>query len=556
MASGLVSRGSNRFDAVYEHPYGGVSSAADAADIQPNEFVAGNGLVIKNGRLCVCAWNNINTINYTDGTGGFLDYWLDSLIRTVFTVGTTLIAVSNIGQAYIYNSATDRFVLDQVLTGATGFPNLDCWQVIGGVVYFFDFNNGASYVYTPTVSFVVNNTYVGGKYCTEILGYLITANTNQPTDSPAIKTNRFNWSSPYAYGVWDAAIDRTAGYINISDAQDQITGCFAMGNVAYIIREQGLTQLSPTGIGTQPFDPLPMWASEFGLGCTYPATFAQYGNMAAWVNDNNIYAFFAGAMPQGIAGGAKAAIFQDINAHEGDTTWSVNLSGSLSNSGPTNKVPELLYTICIVSSQGTTGIISAVFWTYNVSNSTWTRQVLDVLAAIRVVTAQPNFEFSPEYLYVKGVKITAVSGGIQLLFKRIVNTLIISGTTAGPGTAYSFMFAQYINDDGVPIVGALASGGFSVTYKQEEVRLDTQPTVRSVIVKAAGAGTAGQATIAVDVNGVAFTDIIVDSNEPQTYVSSGLYTGENPQLTLSSGTLDGYIVKVNMPITNAEGEPT
>lgn len=558
MASGIIKREANRYDAQYEHPWGGVASNADSSDIQPNQFVTGDGVFIKNGRILIAAWGRTTLYNYS--LAADTGYWVGIRIKFVRLVKINngnwiTIALDEFGNAYYYDPTTSNFRLDQTLTAAT-MQSIDCIQVIGGVVYIFDFAAGASYVYTPQVSYVLGSAYVGGIYCMVLDNYLITLNTNQPTDAPPKKEIRYNWSAPFAYTTWDAGLDRTAGFNTLTSAQDQISGGFAMGNVGYILRGQGLSQLSPTGIGIQPFDETDVWESEFGIGCTFPDTFSQYGSLAIWGNNNNFYAFFSGNLPQSVTGACQAAIYADINEYENSHLATTKVSGAFSNTSENSQLPELMYVLAIISTgSAVPSGMQAKIWILNVESKTWTRQIYNLGTAMEAVAG-----FIGSILTVYAAKVIGLQEPnnttaflTSLPPRRIAANLLITVGTDAPvmDPTYSFLFALYYNETGITeLTEPAIQIATSLKFRSEEIRLGTKPTVRGVIIRAAGSG-----TIAVTVNGAAFDSIIVNNSSPQTYKSAGMYTGEEPQLKLDTTNFDGYIVKANMNMTYDEGSP-
>jgi hypothetical protein len=545
---------------VYEQPYGGVASDADASDIAPNEFAVGDGVFIKNGRILSAGWGNSTTYNFSDVVGkGYFSGSETSYGNITFVLlvkknngAWVTVALDNAGRAYYYDPFSKHFVLDQQLPAAT-MNSISCLQVIAGVVYVFDYVAGAIYVYVPLTSYTVGSTFVGGQFCMVLDNYLITANTNQPTDSPAVKENRYNWCAPFAYTTWDPAIDRTAGFNTLSSASDSITGCFAMGNVGYILRNEGLTQLTPTGIALSPFDVTSVWDSLFGIGCTYPDTFAQYGSFAIWGNTNNFYAFYSGNVPEGITGSAKVAIYADINKYESDPLTNVEtlVSGAFSNTSENSILPELTYTLCITHQNSLDpAFAQAIIWTYNVANKAWTRQFFDLaaiiqqlagIAAVNIGSLQPG--------KVIGLLQPNKIGLLTALPPRRIAANLLVSFAVGLNN-YSFMFAFYYNETGTNTLTGTAQIGLNVIYREEEMRLGTKPTVRGVIVKAAGTG-----TLKVLVNDEEFSDIAVNSSSASVYRSFGVLSEENPQLTLSSVDFDGYVVKSTMDITYDEGDP-
>ena len=551
--SGIVQREGNRIDATYDNPWGGVASNADDADIQPSQFVKGDGLVVKNGVLCAANWGNTTLYNFSKVANQH--YWLDDRMQYVILVkpnnaGWVLCAFDNNGHAFIYDGTI--FFLDQTLLGGS-FMSISCIQVIGGVVYIFDWSAGKVYKYIPHDSYTVASTYVGGKYCMVVTNYLITVNTNMASDgAERIKENRYNWSAPFAYSTWDPqdpALPRSAGSNTLTSAQDQISGCFAMGNVGYILRTQGLTQLTPTGIGISPFDTTDLWASQFGIGCTYPDSLAQYGALAIWFNNNDGYAFFSGAMPQSITGAAQRAIFADLNAYEGMDSGltTTRVSGTFANTSENSQIPELIYILGIISyGTGVPGGFQAIVWVLNLAAKAWTRHVFNIADEIFRVTGVRSTVFGVETARVIGVQepryLTQLS---QASPRRVAAHMLVS--TAVGATVYSFLFSLYYNETGT--LSLSPAGKFlNIKCRQEEVVLGAKPTVRGVIIKAAGTG-----TLKIAVSGTPFKDVVVISPTARTYKSHGEVSLENPQLTINATDFDGFITKVHMNMTYAEG---
>src|ERR1700743_3519636 len=379
--------------------------------------------------------------------------------------------------------------------------------------------------------------------------YLITANSNQPTDSPAIKPNRDNWSKPFGFTTCDPAIDRTAGFNTLSTAKDQITQLFSMGNVGYILRDQGLTQLTPTGVALSPFDPTSLWDSQFGIGCTYPETFAQYGSFAAWANNNNIYAFYSGTAPQGITGNAKAAIYADINAHQNDTNFEVQVTGSLTNVSDNSIKPELFYTLCISSSpNNATGAGDLVIWIYNVTDSCWTRIPLNLDSALKTITGNPGLAVNISSVVATAVAGLTASDDVNISTQnRIINTIIVRCVLGIQ--PLTFMLSLFINEPGSVLSNDPAAA--TITYRQEEFRLGTKPTVRGVLIKAFGQG-----TINCTVGGKTFTSIVIPAgSDTAVYKTHGEVSQENPQLVMVIENFSGGIIKASMDITYDEGDP-
>lgn len=567
--SGIKSTTNNHFEAIYEAPWGGVASDNYATDIAPGDFVQCDGFTIRSGKLC----SAFITHNITDRGGAnqlTIDWTLSAAGAYIVHLGNvnvpslgfyykTIYALDQLGNSYLFSvipgiAGNWGFTLDQ--TTGVGALNFSCAQIINGAVYIFDFLAGRSYIYTPGLSYVLNNSYVGGKYCTVLDGYLLTANTNQPTDAPPIKRGRVNWSAPYAFGVWDPAIDRRAGYNVLADVQDEITGIFSLANVGFVLRTSGLTQLTPIGIAIQPFDFPTLATGNFGIGCTYPDTVDTFANYAAWGDGDNFYLFSGGA-PQAICGKAQEAIYKDLwnpLTVDPNTGFNSNVSGRFINGSGNLKTPALRYVIAITDSASLNSpvyAINVIFWIYDISKKTWTRILFDMKKYLNTTygATQVNQLF---YSGLSSINLTPFTGtGLNYCIYTYSCQLVEAGVTTTNVNAVvnineivlgEYVLSEFLNNTG------------TLVFKQEEVKIRRQPTISLVTIRAAGYG-----TIQVTVGNASFTSIVLttDPNNPapmQTFISSGIFTGEVPQLQLTTSGASLTINKVMMSGTYADGD--
>lgn len=160
------------------------------------------------------------------------------------------------------------------------------------------------------MAYTVENAYTGG---------VLTGATTFP--------QRIRWSNigfnPSLNGVFganlgtggatfDPSVNVNAGLNDFLDVTDFITGMMYLGRMGYIFRQQGITEINPTGNGTAPFDFNHLWASEHGIGNVYPLTIDQYGSYGMFTAANNIYQISPGTV-QPIGGGARDAIMLDLS---------------------------------------------------------------------------------------------------------------------------------------------------------------------------------------------------------------------------------------------------
>jgi len=392
------------FRAVYESPWGGVNSSQYPTDIPANDFVQCDNLVVQNGVLVTVS---PNCPTRPDGTYVFvLDGHVEgAYILYVFNCGNYLCALDQFGNTYTYtnNSGVFSFVYDFVnpLTPAIPYGNRPV-QVINSIAYIPMLDVATAVyqyaVYTPGLSYVAGEVgYSVGLHMNVISGYLIHLNVYQEVDgySPA----RVSWSAPYGYTQFNPEVvapTRTgAGYNTLTDSSTEIVGSFSMGNVMYLLRTEGLTQMTPTAVSVQPFDFTTLWTSKFGVGSNFSSTVAQFGNFGFFVSESDIFVF-SGAAPQGICGTAKAAIFNDINTYGVAINTAVDdsvpfLSGDVASYNYYNPTPAyyvsgfnaqadlyylLAFTTGIIAPSSPTNTDQIIVWQYSIERQRWTRVLI------------------------------------------------------------------------------------------------------------------------------------------------------------------------------------
>jgi hypothetical protein len=194
--------------------------------------------------------------------------------------------------------------------------------------------NDAAFLGTGTSGLPpATTTLLGGLYLGELDSHIIMAYTTEiPVTSGvqgAMSTfpQRLRWSNngfnPYdangnfglnlgtAGATFDPNVFLNAGLNDFLDVPDAITGLMFIGMTGFIFRQNGITEISPTGNGNAPFDFNHLWASENGIGNVYPATIAQYGGIGVFVANDNIYQV-NGTQVVAIGGGARDAILSDL----------------------------------------------------------------------------------------------------------------------------------------------------------------------------------------------------------------------------------------------------
>jgi hypothetical protein len=133
-----------------------------------------------------------------------------------------------------------------------------------------------------------------------VLGYL---HENSRTYGNAVR-----WSvvgNPNSYNGFGA------GHNVLIEVPDEITGIVGATRSGFIFRSNGITLVTPTGIGIAPLSFEHFSTEPEGVGNRYPYTLSSYGNRSFFVSDDDVYALdFPTFTPVG--GLARRKIFEDI----------------------------------------------------------------------------------------------------------------------------------------------------------------------------------------------------------------------------------------------------
>lgn len=148
---------------------------------------------------------------------------------------------------------------------------------------------------------------------------------------------QYAWSAPGgAYSQFNPLVNGLvtgAGFNNLPDVEDTITGIFNVGPTGYIIRAQGITEVSPLNSGIQPFDFNHLWASHKGIGTVYPGSLSQYGSIGTFFDDTDIYTIGYDGINT-IGNHALAIIYQDLVINLAATSISATMSNIVINGEP------------------------------------------------------------------------------------------------------------------------------------------------------------------------------------------------------------------------------
>jgi hypothetical protein len=396
---------------------------------------------------------------------------------------------------------------------------------------------GITNINTIQLRIVASTTAGVGVNVVSAISGEITAATAQIVGAPSTLTItnfpfQYAWSAPTGqYGQFNPqttdqfgnTVVTGAGYNNLPDVEDVITGLFNTGPTEFVLRGQGITEVTALQSGIQPFQFDHLWASHKGIGTIYPDTVGQYGSLGAFFADTGIFTFgYEGINEVGYK--ALSAIYTDLV----QTCKSNFLSGGL---GPLyiNGEVYLCYILCAVD---TSGLI--YIWVLNIKTKEWYR-------------FQTALNMTCFGLQVIGVNLGTISQTNQ-------NSVFITALTNNGIQAYIL---------GLPINGTLTTTPAGPTapatemiFPAEELKIARDITIDSIVVGYAGHESLTAILDSIfSINGIPYetiedSNVNVDFDTDFNYVvlapnplnnPPNPYTGKNPQLSVQTSITAGSI---------------
>ena len=168
---------------------------------------------------------------------------------------------------------------------AGGDDDLFTWTVVGQKLCFCQGVDKVQLWDGITSTYdVASANAVPAKYLFELATHLIAAHTVEGIN---VAPQRYRWTGAGDPTDWTSL---NAGQEDLFNDLGPITGGLKLFQSGYIFHQLGITQLTPTGIGTKPFASSPLSAHSKGNICPY--SLAAFGEtIACYVGKNNIYVF-------------------------------------------------------------------------------------------------------------------------------------------------------------------------------------------------------------------------------------------------------------------------
>jgi len=194
----------------------------------------------------------------------------------------------------------------------------------------------------------------GARFMGVLASRLILAYTEE---SAVLYPRRVRWCRAGNPNNWTSF---SSGSADLMEVPDEINGFAVSGNNGLIFRENGITAMLPTGVGTSPFAFSHFSVQPTGIGNKYPYSLAAYGNQhIIFVSADDIYRVRGlEVMPIGRA--VKKKIFADLALANGTVTGQI-----IPNLGIGY---DFLSYWLVIPKSGSTAV-----WVFQMDDETWVR---------------------------------------------------------------------------------------------------------------------------------------------------------------------------------------
>lgn len=272
----------------------------------------------------------------------------------------------------------------------------------------------------------------------------------------------FVWSASEELSEWSPVTvtgDVTgAGFAQLADISDALTGLIISNNTAFIIRQQGITYATPTDNGTDPYSFAHISLGDSGEGGQVPALVCQYDQMGAYVGNSNVHSVSQSTSPIGEK--IKNAIFAFLSA--------------LPDPIPNNPLTNFQY---LMSSAGTNlfiGGTDSVFFVFNLGTDVYFFNATNgIWMHLGYTVTAPNY---PQ----QGLLATFSNSSLMTSdqsFKQNQLALVqnVLDNTTGVSTVQIFDFQEGLSTDAI-------SNTCLITFPVEEILFDRFINIDSLVI--------------------------------------------------------------------------
>jgi len=354
--------------------------------------------------------------------------------------------------------------------------------------------------------FKVSSLYAGVQILRKFAGSLIGLGNIPALNNVVQDTSMiFSWSAAEDLDEWspeDGSGNITgAGFTQLADIGDSLTGLVVSNNTAFIIRSEGLSYATALGSGADPFQFSHIGLGDSGEGAQDSQLVCAYDQTGAYVGNTNIFQLSSTISP--IGNKIKALFFsllQSQAALTGSVACAVTIGG--------DTWPVILF------------MIGGSTFLYNTSNNTW--QVFSYTG-----TPTGNEIFCDILAFDQGVANLTAYSPVLVFQEGRPTSLVAISLTEGLANVNSRSIAPF------------------VTFPQEELLFGRDITVDALYI-ALWANVTADTTVTFYINGIIFSTLILQPATyntlsgnpievqiyPQTTTTAGAFTVHSPQLQI------------------------
>lgn len=524
----LIPRGKegsgDHFEIEYSVPFAGLDSNGAPPYIRPNALTFVSNFLLSDNQYIAESWQ----LQGTSGTLGnqrFLGAF--DLNGSVFVCTQSDVSgpVLNVWVANVPSGSAPTFFLsDSIALSSNQQLGFISYININGVTY-FSFPSCDSIFQFDGNTLALLTNFLGGEHLAELNGRLIVGNVWQTVSS--VLTNfpyQFAWSAPGgAYAQFNPLVGGLvtgAGFNNLPDVEDTITGMFTTGPTGYVVRQHGITEVTPLNSGIQPFDFNHLWASHKGIGTVFPQTVAQYGSLGCFISEDDIYTIGYDGINV-ISGSAKSSIYAAINSLQQTESVQSVFSVVLIDNNPT-----LCY-VLVTQKETSSNNFTYTFFIYAMSLKEWM-----------------VMEFTSLRKNNSGVPIGYYLSAHNLLFGNTAQAYsdIIFWDNIFVGNNTSFLFLDVYQLTNQSFLSTDTDKLAILQFPMEEVIFGRDVTVDGILIYL---NVTNPITVTVDVSGTMFSTFtaVARTTLYKVWPVRLPYTGVFPQLTLTfTATLESPII--------------
>jgi hypothetical protein len=345
---------------------------------------------------------------------------------------------------------------------STILPNKASIASVGGTLYIG--NIGPAIIkYGGPGAFATSTTLQGVRVLRKFAGSLIGLGLIPAPGTVIASVDMiFAWSAANNLDTWaPLGLDGNvtgAGFAQLTDIGDYLTGLIVTNATAFIIRSQGVSYATATGNAASPFNFSHIGLGDEGEGAQVTALLSQYDQTGVYVGNTDIYQISNTIASIGARIKALLLSSLDVNGISTSVATSVTLGG--------DSFPLLSFIVGVYS--GSYRTTQTTMFTYNPSNDSWMLQ--------RV----------PFNEYTNYIVINAILGVFASLNTFAVTSVPSQASTvlARQGLLYGTLSVpSFIAlTEGVPNNNSIVVQPASVTFVQEEICFGRDITIDGLYI--------------------------------------------------------------------------